>query len=110
PGHILNFILNYEFEISESFSGLVQWDSDDIGRMYVDDGNSVSAPAYFYGNLMAGINFRLGGMNAIAYAAASNLFDKRYTGFININDFNQRYFNAGEPRRITVGLRLSQQL
>lgn len=111
PSHILNFILNYELEISETLSGLLQWDCDYIDRMYVNDENSETAPAYFYGNIMAGLNFRIFGSNAIIYAAVNNIFDRRYAGFININDiYEKRYFEAGEPRRFSMGLRLGYPL
>jgi len=110
PKHIINFILNYELEISETFEGLLQWDCDYIDRLYVNDLNSETSPSYFYGNVMAGLNFTVGTTNAIAYFAVNNLFDKRYVGFININDFNGRYFETGEPRRVSFGLRLKQPL
>ncbi|HQV33777.1 MAG TPA: TonB-dependent receptor, partial [Calditrichia bacterium] len=60
PGHIFNLILNVEFEITEGLEGLLQWDCDDIGRMFVDDANSETADRYFYGNVMAGLSFRVG--------------------------------------------------
>jgi hypothetical protein len=44
----------------------------------------------------------------IAYIAGNNIFDKRYVGFININDQSQRYYETGEPRMISAGLRLRQ--
>ena len=110
PSHILNFILNFELELSETLSGLLQWDCDYIDRMYVNDSNSETAPAYFYGNVMAGLNFKIFNTNAIFYTAVNNIFDRRYAGFININDFEGRYFETGEPRRFSIGLRLGHPL
>lgn len=110
PKHIVNFILNYELEFSEDLSALLQWDSDYIGDMYVDDANSELSRGYFYGNVMAGLNFKIHKTSAIAYFAANNIFDKRYAGFININDFSRHFYGTGEPRMFSLGLRLKYQL
>jgi iron complex outermembrane receptor protein len=107
PRHILNFILNYEFEITEKISGLLQWDCDYISKMYVDDKNSESVPGYFYGNWMAGLNFSYKIINLIGYLGTNNVFDRRYAGFININDFDGRSYETGEPRNIYGGLKIS---
>lgn len=107
PQHILNFILNFEFEISETFTGLLQWDCDYLSRMYVNDLNTESAPQFFYGNVMGGINFSVGSLNTILFIGANNIFDKRYVGYININDYFGRYYETGEPRAIYSGLNVS---
>jgi len=107
PQDIFNFILNYEFEITENISGLLQWDNDYLTKMYVDDKNSQSTPSYFYGNTMAGITFNYDNFRAVAYAGILNIFDKRYTGYINTNDFYGRFYSMGEPRNIYSGLNIS---
>jgi iron complex outermembrane receptor protein len=110
PEHIMNFIVNYELEISDEFSGLLQWDCDYISRMYVDDANLETSSGFFYGNVMAGLNLSAGPLNAIAFAGSSNIFDRRYSGFISINDYFNRYFETGEPRNVFAGLNLSYRL
>ncbi|MGB9696823.1 MAG: TonB-dependent receptor [Ignavibacteria bacterium] len=107
PQHILNFILAYEYELGKNFSGLLIWDCDYIAKMYVDDKNTQSTSPYFYGNIMAGINYNYRMLNVIFYAGATNIFDRRYAGYININDFFGRYYNMGEPRNFYSGLNLS---
>jgi iron complex outermembrane receptor protein len=107
PGHILNFILGYEFELSEKINGLLQFDCDYVTKMYVDDKNSLTTSPYFYSNPMAGINILLGKFNFLAFAGANNIFDKRYVGFIDINDYYGRFFETGEPRNIYGGLNIS---
>ncbi len=107
PRHILNFILNYEFELSENFNGLLQWDCDYLSKMYANDRNTDVAPGYFYGNVMAGINFNVGKLNTILYFGTNNIFDKRYIGYINVNDFFGRYYETGEPRSVYSGLNVS---
>ena len=107
PTNILNFIFNYEFEISDNISGLAQWDCDYISKMYVDDKNDVESPGYFYGNIMFGLNFNFEKYGIITFAGVNNIFDKRYAGFININDYNKRYYETGEPRTFYAGLNLT---
>lgn len=107
PRHILNFIFNYEFEVSRNLNGLLQWDCDYLTSMYVNDNNSASAPSYFFGNVMAGVNFNIGKFNTVFYTGINNIFDKRYVGFININDYYGRYYSAGEPRSVYSGLNIS---
>jgi iron complex outermembrane receptor protein len=110
PGHIVNFILGYEYEISEKINGLLQFDCDYVTKMYVDDKNSLSTSPYFTSNPMAGINFLLGKFSILAYIGATNILDKRYVGFININDSDGRFFDTGEPRNIYAGLNISFKL
>jgi iron complex outermembrane receptor protein len=106
PQHMLNFILGYEFEISEHVNGLAQFDCDYVTKMFVDDRNSQSTSPYFYSNPMAGVNIFLGHFNILAFAGVNNIFDKRYVGFININDYLGKFYEAGEPRNIYGGINL----
>ncbi len=107
PKHIMNLILTYEMEITKDLSGILQWDCDYIADMYTNDDNSETSPGYFYGNALAGINVGLPNMNIIAYIGSTNIFDRRFSGFININDYLGRYYETGEPRNIYVGLRIT---
>ncbi len=110
PKHILNFILNYELEISEDVSGLLLWDCDYITTMYTNDANSEKLPPFFYGNFMVGINFSFGDIGTVAYFGMNNIFDKRYVGYINQNDFNGRSRETGEPQTVYSGVRVTYKL
>jgi iron complex outermembrane recepter protein len=107
PAHIFNIILNYEFAVSDRMSGLLQWDCDYVGEMFVNDANTERAPGYFFGSAMAGVNLSFKPIGVIAYVGADNLFDRRYVGFININDFYGRYYETGEPRNVYGGMKIS---
>ncbi len=107
PKHILNFILTYEWGISENLSGILQWDCDYISDMFVNDANSEMSPGYFYGNILGGVNLSLQSANIIAYVGVNNIFDKRYAGFLNINEFSGRYYEMGDPRSIYSGIKLT---
>ena len=34
----------------------------------------------------------------------NNIFDKRYSSFININDYYGKYYETGEPRSFYAGM------
>jgi len=107
PSSILNFILEYELELSENMSGLLLWDCDYISDMFVDDANSAISSGYFFGNAMVGLTFNTEEFGAIFFIGSNNIFNKTYVGFININDYYGRYYNSGEPRNYSLGLNLS---
>ena len=107
PRHIVNFIFNYEFEIIDDISGLLQWDCDYIAELYVNDANSETAPAYFFGNLMLGTAYNTELLGIVFYAGVNNVFDKRYVGFVNVNDYYGRYYETGEPRTFYSGLNVN---
>ena len=107
PKHIVNFIFNYDFEITDNISGLLQWDCDYIAKLYVDDANSATAPDYFYGNIMLGGAYNTDIIGLVFYAGVNNIFDKRYVGFVNINDYYERYYETGEPRSFYTGLNVN---
>jgi len=110
PQQIVNLIFNYEFKINDDLSGLLQWDCDYISKLYVNDANSETAPAYFYGNIMAGLTFQGELFGAVLYAGVNNIFDKRYIGFVNTNDYLGRYYEPGEPRSFYSGLNVRMNL
>lgn len=110
PKQIVNFIFNYEFEVSDDISGLLQWDCDYIDKIYVDDANTETASAYFYGNIMTGLTYQSELFSTVFYAGVYNIFDKKYVGFVNINDFNGRYYETGEPRSFYMGLNINLKL
>jgi iron complex outermembrane receptor protein len=110
PRHIFNFIFAREFQITENLSGLALWDCDYISEMYVDDANTEKSPPYFYGNFMVGATLTFGDFSAVLYGGMNNIFDRRYSGFININDFAGRYYETGEPRTGYAGVKLRTNL
>jgi iron complex outermembrane receptor protein len=110
PQHILNLILVHEFELSEDFSGILLWDCDYISEMFVNDKNDETSRGYFYGNCMIGINYSYDNFGFVSSFGINNIFDKRYVGFININDYYGRYYETGEPQNIYAGLTLRYKL
>ena len=107
PSNMVNFILTYEYEISEKINGILQFDCDYATKMYVDDKNSQSTSPYFTSNPMTGINFTFKKYNLLAFIGVNNIFNRRYVGFVNINDYYGKYYETGEPRNIYCGLNIS---
>ncbi|MEP7145570.1 MAG: TonB-dependent receptor [bacterium] len=112
PKSIFNVIFNYQFKISKNFKGIALWDMDYVTRLFVDDANNESTPAYFYGNIMAGITYDINRFNFLFTSGLNNIFDRRYVGFVNINanpelpESQRRYFEPGEPRSFYAGFNL----
>lgn len=107
PKGLLNFILFYELPVTEEFEALFLWDCDYISGMFVDDSNTEKAPAYFYGNVLIGASVSFGDLGVVLYGGSHNIFDRRYAGYINVNDYYGRYYETGEPRSFYGGLKLS---
>jgi iron complex outermembrane recepter protein len=110
PKHIVNFIFVKELELSEELSGLLIWDCDYIAEMYVNDVNSETSPAYFYGNFMAGLTYSNNYFDLTGFFGMNNIFDKRYASFININDYYEKYYETGEPRTFYGGLNFNYKI
>lgn len=112
PQHLFNFILEGEPEISEHLEGLLIFDCDYASSMFTDDRNTESASPYFFANVMAGINYRNKDLSLIFSAGLKNIFNRVYTGFINVNANPEqpaglrRYYEPGEPRNYYTSLTL----
>lgn len=112
PNSIFNFILNYQFKISDKYSGMLLWDMDYISDMFADDANTVVVPSYFYGNIMAGVTMNISDFYCILTSGIKNIFDEKYVGFVNVNanpelmPSERRYYETGEPRNYYLGFNL----
>ena len=113
PQHLVNLILEAEPELARHLEALLVFDCDYASKMYADDGNSTTISPYFFANVMAGINYSYKDFNLIFSAGVKNIFNRRYTGFINVNAnpelpvSQRRYFEPGEPRNYYTSLSLT---
>jgi iron complex outermembrane receptor protein len=73
-------------------------------RVYVDDGNDDSAPAYAVFDLAAERRFAAFGLQWRGFARIDNLFDRDYVGSVIVNDGNGRYFEPAPGRGWVFGL------
>jgi outer membrane receptor protein involved in Fe transport len=53
---------------------------------------------------MLGAAYNTDLIGLVFYVGVNNIFDKRYVGFVNINDYYERYYETGEPRTFYSGL------
>lgn len=113
PQHLVNFIVEGEPELAKHLELLLIFDCDYTSKMYVDDQNTESTGAFFYANLMVGLEYTYKNFGLIFSAGAKNIFDRKYIGFISINanpEFpvgQRRYYEPGEPRNYYTNINLS---
>jgi len=80
-------------------------------RYFADDRNSANAATFGYGVWNAGLSWNgpLAGGSVAAFVSGTNLLDKEYISSVFINGINGRYYEAGLPRSVNVGLTLASK-
>lgn len=77
-----------------------------VGRVYVDDRNTASAPGYAVGNAWLGFVRTFGAATFSAYVRANNVADASVIGSVIVNDTNGRYFEPAPGRNFFAGIDL----
>ncbi|MBN1632617.1 MAG: TonB-dependent receptor [Ignavibacteria bacterium] len=95
PKHNISVDLMYEYNFSQHVRAFIKGNYHYIDKMYVNDANTENAEAYYLLNSMLGIDISYKGISLLAHAGINNILDKKYVAFININDANNRYYEAG---------------
>ena len=80
-------------------SGEVQY----VGKIYANDRNTASAPAYTIGNVQAGFAQTAGRVKLSEYVRLNNIADKKYVASVIVGDTNGRYFEPAPGRNWFVG-------
>ncbi|NYT60989.1 TonB-dependent receptor [Alcaligenaceae bacterium] len=78
-----------------------------LGKIYVNDGNTDTAPAYFIAALNTGYVWRTGPWELSTFARVDNVFDRKYAGSVIVNEGNQRYFEPAPGRNWSAGANIS---
>lgn len=73
-------------------------------RVYVDDPNSDSAPAYFTANLRTGFEQEFGDVQLKEFVRLDNLADRKYAGSVIVNESNSRFFEPAPGRAVYFGV------
>ncbi|WP_396271110.1 TonB-dependent receptor family protein [Ideonella sp.] len=77
-----------------------------VGRVAVNDSNSDFAPGYGLAALRWSQQWKLGQAQRLELTARiDNLADRVYAGSVIVGDGNGRFFEAGAPRSVWVGVR-----
>jgi iron complex outermembrane recepter protein len=81
-----------------------------VGRLFVNDANTDSAPASTVVNLRAGLAQRVGLWSFAQTLRLDNANDRRYAGSVIVNDANGRFFEPATPRGALLALTASYAL
>jgi iron complex outermembrane recepter protein len=74
------------------------------GRVYVDDVNSQSAPAYTIANLRIGFDQRTRRWRFSEFLRVDNVTDKKYIGSVIVAETNGRFYEPAPERNWLLGL------
>jgi len=74
-----------------------------VGKIYANDRNTASAPAYTIANAQAGFAQSAGKVKLTEYVRLNNIADKKYVGSVIVGDTNARYFEPAPGRNWFVG-------
>ena len=111
PKHNLFLALSRSFAFSPDYSFFVKGSMQAVSEMYVDDQNSEKTAAYQLFNILTGFDmFKTRPYQMIWSFGVSNIFDKAYVGFININSTRKEFYEAGSPRTFFASLKLGLPL
>lgn len=78
-----------------------------LGRVYVNDQNTDYAPAYTVTSAYTGYVWQYRDWTLRSHVRVDNLFDKKYSGSVIVNESNGRYFEPAQERTWNAGLALS---
>lgn len=78
-----------------------------LSKIYVNDGNTDTAPAYFVAAMHAGYVWRTGPWEVATFARVDNVFDRKYAGSVIVNEGNERYFEPAPGRNWSTGVNVS---
>ena len=95
PMHNISVNLMYDYSFSKYIRAFIKGNYNYVDKMYVNDANTENAEAYILLNSMIGFDISYKGLSILANAGINNILDKKYVAFININDANSRYYEAG---------------
>ena len=82
-------------------------DVDYLGKIYVNDQNSESAPSAIVTGLHTGYTWQRDHWTVNVFARVDNVFNARYAGSVIINDANKRYYEPAPGRNWTAGMTVS---
>jgi iron complex outermembrane receptor protein len=85
---------------------LAEFQGQHVSRMFVNDANTSSNPAYDVFDVRLEVDRGVVGVRLAPFIAVQNLFDKRYNGSVVVNAAGSRYFEPAPGRNLLVGLRL----
>lgn len=83
-----------------------QFNADHVASVSATTAGDVRAPGYTVAGASVGYGFDDASLRGRGFIGISNLFDRATIGSIVVNESNQRYFEPGAGRAITLGFEL----
>ena len=77
-----------------------------VGRVYANDRNTASAPAYAIGNVRVSFEQSAGRVRLSEYVRVNNVANVQYVGSVIVGDTNSRYFEPAPGRNWFAGITL----
>lgn len=108
PVNLLSTEIGYSNTFAKYYTAFIKGNAKFVGSMFVNDKNvdSLKTEDYLVLGAQLGLSFNYGGFNITGFAGVDNIGDKKYVSFININDLNGRYYEAGPKRNFFGGIKL----
>lgn len=108
PVNLLNSEIGYSNTFGKYYTAFIKGNVKYVGSMFVNDKNvdSLKTADYLVLGAQLGLSYTYSGFNITAFAGVDNINDKKYVSFININDLNGRYYEAGPQRNFFGGIKL----
>ncbi|MEP6743910.1 MAG: TonB-dependent receptor, partial [Gemmatimonadota bacterium] len=98
------------FGLRSSLPGGLWLDVDHTmsSELYADDANTLRVDGWGTGvsNVRLGWDGTLGGVHAVPFVAANNVWDREYVGSVTVNGFGGRVFEPSPRRNYYVGVEL----
>ena len=79
------------------------------GRVYANDANTAQADGYTLLGLSARFEQNAGAWTWRQFVRVDNLMDRKHVGSVIVNDGNNRFFEPGLGRALSLGLELSRR-
>lgn len=102
PHHVVHAALRYVHPAGVTITPSMEWVP---GSYFVNSANTVSNAGWTTFGLRA--EWAIPGANVIAFASGENLGDKKYSGSVQVDDGNSRYFEPANGRSFYAGLRVA---
>jgi len=112
-GNMLPGLSKQHLTVGVNYNLTPEWrvgvSAEHMGKVFVNDANSETAPAYTVAAASVGYRKVVGPWTLRAFARVDNLFDRKYVGSVIVNDGNGRFFESAPGRQWTTGVNVAYQ-
>ncbi len=109
PEHQLFAQLGWAPDVAAGIGGQFALEARHSGRVFANDANTAQADGHTLLGLSARFAQTTGAWTWRQFVRIDNLTDRRYVGSVIVNDGNNRFFEPGLGRALSVGVELSRR-